>query len=213
MLQLKRLSRLIAVFCLLSFGVVLSAPPVAMAQQSDIIKERFTNANKAYRANDFALAYYWWNLLAEAGHAKAQSNFGLLFLRGQGVDKNVSTAMRWMDKAAQHGSVTAQYNLGFLFGTLKGKLRDLEKSNFWYLKAAEQGHGTARFHLAQRYEQGRGTKRNYVEALRWTILAAEVVKSKSLKKRIVEFKDELLDKMPKSQIKKATQLAAASKGN
>ena len=121
--------------------------------------------------------------------------------------------MRWMDKAAQRGSVTAQCSFGFLFGTLKGKLRDLEKSNFWYLKAAEQGHGTARFHLAQRYEQGLGTKPNYDEALRWTILAAEVVKSKSLKKRIVELKDELLDKLPKSQIKKATQLAAASKGN
>ena len=77
MLQLKQLSRFIVVCCLLSLGAVLSAPPVAMAQQSDIIRERFANANKAYRSNDFALAYYWWNLLAEAGHAKAQSNMGL----------------------------------------------------------------------------------------------------------------------------------------
>ena len=213
MLHLKRLSRFIVVCCLLSLGAVLSAPPVAMAQQSDIIRERFANANKAYRNSDFALAYYWWNLLAEAGHAKAQSNMGFLFLRGQGVDKNVSTAMRWMDRAAQQGSVTAQYNLGFLYGTLKGKLRDIEKSNFWYLKAAEQGHGTARFHLVQRYERGVGKKRGYVEALRWTILAGEVTKSEKLKRRIVEFKDELLDKMPRSQIEKATQLVASYKGN
>ena len=213
MLQLGRLSRFIVVCCLLSLGVVLFAPPLATAQQSDIIRERFMNANEAYRNHDFSRAYYWWNILAEAGHAKAQSNLGLLFLRGQGVDKNVSIALRWLEKAAGQGVITAQYNLGYLYSTLKGDHRDQPKASFWYLKAAEQGHGTARFHLAQRYERGLGTKRDYVEALRWAILAGEVTKSAKLKKRIVKFKDELLDKMPKSQIEKATQLAAANKGN
>ena len=213
MLQLKRLSRFIFVCCLLSLGVVLFASPSATAQESDIIRERFATANEAYRNKDYSRAYYWWNILAEAGHAKAQTNLALLFLRGQGVDKNESLALQWMDKAASQGVSTAQYNLGYLYSTLKGDNRDEDKASFWYLKAAELGHGTARFHLAQRYERGLGTKRNYVEALRWTILAGQVTKSKKLKKRIVDFKDELLDKMPKSQIEKATQLAAATKKN
>ena len=103
MLRLKRLSRLIVVCCLLSLVVALSAPPVAMAQESDIIRERFANANKAYRNKDYSRAYYWWKLLAEAGHAKAQANLALLFLRGQGVDKDEPLALQWMDKAATQG--------------------------------------------------------------------------------------------------------------
>ena len=118
-----------------------------------------------------------------------------------------------MGKAATQGVSTAQYNLGYLYSTLKGDLRDEAKASYWYLKAAELGHGTARFHLAQRFERGLGTKRDYVEALRWTILAGEVTKSEKLKRRIIEFKDELLDKMPKSQIAKALRLAEATEGN
>tara|TARA_B100000029_G_scaffold281717_1_gene275762 strand:+ start:791 stop:1378 length:588 start_codon:yes stop_codon:yes gene_type:complete len=195
----------------MSVGLAVWAP--VTAQEAEIIRERFTNANEAYRNKDFSRAYYWWNLLAEAGHAKAQSNLALLFLRGQGVEKNEDLALQWLDKAASQGVSTAQYNLGYLYSILKGKIRDEQKASFWYLKAAEHGHPTARFHLAQRYEQGLGTKRNYVEALRWTILAGKIAKSEKLKARIVEFKDELLDKMPRSQIRKVTQLAEATKGN
>ena len=203
-----------AVLCgLLYFGFLPFTQPTVFAQQSDIIRERFQNANKAYRNQDFARAYYWWNLLAEAGHAKAQTNLGLLFLRGQGVDKNIGIALKWMEQAAHQGVVTAQYNLGYLYSTLDGDLRDQQKASFWYLKAAEGAHATARYHLAQRYERGIGTKRNYVEALRWSNLAALIVKSEKLKVRITDFRDELLEKMPKSQIEKASKLTEEAKGN
>ena len=84
MLQSNRLSRLVAICGLLFLTVLMCAPSATEAQESEIIRERFANANEAYRNKDYSRAYYWWNILAEAGHAKAQSNLALLFLRGHG---------------------------------------------------------------------------------------------------------------------------------
>ena len=209
----KRILMLTAIYSVLLFGALPLVQPPTFAQESDIIRGRFAIANKAYKLQDFSRAYYWWNILAQAGHAKAQTNLGLLFLQGKGVEKNVDVALRWIERAAQQGVATAQYNLGHLYSTLKGDRRDQQKASFWYLKAAEQAHPNARYRLAQRYERGIGIKRDYVQALRWTMLAALVVKSKKLKARIANFRNELLEKMPKSQIAKATKLSEETKGN
>ena len=121
MLPINRVLSQALLCALLSLGILLLSQPAALGQESAIVQERFENANEAYKNKDYARAYYWWNLLAEGGHARSQTNLGLLFLRGQGVDKNVSLAIRWMEKVAQQGVMTAQYNLGFLHATLKGK--------------------------------------------------------------------------------------------
>ena len=176
------------------------------------VTESFNNALKAFRNNDFSRAYYWFNLLAEAGHAKAQSNLGLLFLRGRGVEQNTTTALRWFESAAQQGVVTAQFNLGYLYSTLKGKHRNFERAIHWYSKVAEQGHPTARFRLAMHYKRGVGVKANYVDSLRWALLALEVTKSETLRVKIRDFKDDLLENIPKSQIMKAVKIAKETTG-
>ena len=176
------------------------------------VTESFNNALKAYRNNDFSRAYYWFNLLAEAGHAKAQSNLGLLFLRGRGVQQNTDTALRWFESAAQQGVVSAQFNLGYLYSTLKGKHRNLSRAIHWYSEAAEQGHPTARFRLARHYKRGVGVKVNYVDSLRWALLALEVTKSDKLRVKIRDFKDDLLETMTKSQIMRAVKIAEKTTG-
>lgn len=176
------------------------------------VTESFKNALKAYRNNDFARAYYWFNLLGEAGHAKAQSNLGLLFLHGRGVVQNTDTALRWFESAAQQGVVTAQYNLGYLYSTLKGKHRDLPRAIHWYTQAAEQGHPTARYRLAMHHKRGVGVKVDYIGALRWALLALKVTKSEKLRVRIRDFRDSLLESMSKTQIQQAAKIAEEISG-
>jgi len=171
----------------------------------------FKGGVEAYRNGEYGAAFEEWEILAVSGHSKAQSNLGLLYLRGQGVQKDEEAALEWFEKAAEQGLITVQFNLGILYSRIDGKLKSQSKSTEWYIRAAEAGHATARYHLAQRFENGRGTKRDFVEALRWAILASETATGR-LKGKTVEYRDRLLEKMPRAQIEKATQLAADTKG-
>lgn len=191
----KRLVFLIAILCL----------------PASIVLADFKGGVEAYRKGDYKAAFQEWEVLAVSGHTKAQSNMGLLYLRGQGVQKDEEAALEWFEKAAEQGLITAQFNLGILYSRIDGKLKSQTKSTEWYVLAAEAGHATARYHLAQRFEHGRGTERDFVEALRWAILASETAKGR-LKDKTVQYRDKLLEKMPRAQIEKATQLAADTKG-
>ena len=166
----KRLVFLVAILCL----------------PASIVLADFKSGVEAYRKGNYKAAFEQWKLLAVSGHTKAQSNLGLLYLRGQGVQKDEEAALEWFEKAAEQGLVTAQFNLGILFSRIDGKLKSQKKSTEWYLRAAESGHATARYHLAQRFENGRGTKRDFVEALRWAILASETAKGR-LKGKTVDY--------------------------
>ena len=191
----KRLVFLIAILCL----------------PASIVLADFKGGVEAYRKGDYKAAFQEWEVLAVSGHTKAQSNMGLLYLRDQGVQKDEEAALEWFEKAAEQGLITAQFNLGILYSRIDGKLKSQTKSTEWYVLAAEAGHATARYHLAQRFEHGRGTERDFVEALRWAILASETAKGR-LKDKTVQYRDKLLEKMPRAQIEKATQLAADTKG-
>ena len=189
----------------LAFFVAMLLLPASM------VLADFKGGVEAYRKGNYKAAFEEWELLAVSGHTKAQSNLGLLYLRGKGVAKDEEAALEWFEKAAAQGLVTAQFNLGILYTRIDGKLKSETKSTEWYTRAAESGHANARYHLAQRYENGRGTKRDFVEALRWAILASESAKGR-LRNKTVEYRDRLLEKMPRAQIEKATQLAADTKG-
>ena len=88
----------------------------------------FKDGVEAYRNGDYQTAFEEWELLASSGHTKAQSNLGLLYLRGQGVEKDEAVALDWFEQAADQGLVTAQFNLGILYARIEGKLRSQEKS-------------------------------------------------------------------------------------
>jgi len=138
----KRLVFLIAILCL----------------PASIVLADFKGGVEAYRKGDYKAAFQEWEVLAVSGHTKAQSNMGLLYLRGQGVQKDEEAALKWFEKAAEQGPITAQFNLGILYSRIDGKLKRQTKSTEWYVLAAEAGHATARYHLAQRFENGRGDR-------------------------------------------------------
>ena len=73
------------------------------------------------------IAYKWYKKSAspnittrEKGFADAQYNLGVMYLKGEGVDKNDKVSAKWFRMAAQQGHADAQYNLGLLFKPGKG---------------------------------------------------------------------------------------------
>lgn len=81
--------------------------------------------------------------LAEQGCAPAQANLGILYYKGQGVERSPVQAAEWYRRAAQNGSATGQFNLAQLYAQGQGVPLDWTQATTWMEAAAKQGHGPA----------------------------------------------------------------------
>ena len=124
----------------------------------------FKDGIKAFRAGNYALAAENWQPLANAGDPRAQTNLGLLYLRGKGVEKDGKAALSWFERAAEQEFVTAEYNLATLFAKGITVEKDQTNAATWYLQAAEHGHIRAQFEIARRYAEGNGIQYDEIEA-------------------------------------------------
>lgn len=102
---------------------------------------------------------------AHLGYAPAQSLVGSRYLLGQGVRRDVDSALYWTGKAAAAGDARAANNLGFLY--LDGEFlpRDFGKARIWLTKAADAGLPTAQSLLADIYREGLGVTPDTVKAV------------------------------------------------
>jgi TPR repeat protein len=50
----------------------------------------------------------WFRLSAEQGNPQAQSNIGVLYANGWGVERNPAQARTWMEQAAAAGDAYAK---------------------------------------------------------------------------------------------------------
>jgi len=99
----------------------------------------------AYERGDFAAAHREFLPAAQAGDARAQRSLGLLYLRGQGVERDDVAAMQWLRKAAGQGDGDARLLLGELHMQHDSPaLRDLVKSHVWLSLALSKLRGPKR---------------------------------------------------------------------
>lgn len=112
---------------------------------------------------------------AMMGNADAQSEMGMAYATGAGVDRSMIEARQWWEKAAASGNIHAQYALGLLFaGTgYDGVTQDYSVAASWFNKAAEAGYPWAQFSLGYFYDAGLGTPQNNKLAGQFYLLAAE----------------------------------------
>lgn len=69
----------------------------------------------AYNAGDFAAALREWRPLAKQGNAAAQTNFGVMYVRGEGVPQDDAEAVKWYQLAADQGYALGQFSLGTMY--------------------------------------------------------------------------------------------------
>jgi len=104
---------------------------------------------------------------ANNGDARAQYDLGLMYLQGNGVDRNPGQAAGWLEKSANSGMPNAQYEVALLYQQGLGVRRNMKSAHRWFQKAAQQGHVRAQYELGTLYAEGKGTRRDYAEAARW----------------------------------------------
>ena len=109
---------------------------------------------------------------AEQGDAQAQYNLGNCYAFGDGVEKNLSEAVKWWRKAAEQGVAPAQFNLGNCYAFGNGVEKNPTEAVKWYRKAAEQGYAPAQFNLGVCYYNGQGMIQNNIKAYAWIAVAS-----------------------------------------
>lgn len=109
---------------------------------------------------------------AEKGHKRAQLNVGTLYLRGQGVPRDLIQARAWLEKAAMNGDPYALYALGRAMSESQGPANaDLVRAADLYRQAAEKGHPLAALRYGLALSDGSGIKRDPAAAHRWLVHA------------------------------------------
>jgi len=100
----------------------------------------FQKGLNAAKSGDFATALRELKPLAEQGHARAQSNLGVMYYKGLSVPKNNKTAVKWYRLAAEQGFAPAQSNLGSMYGNGMGVIQDNVYAHMWWNIAASSGN-------------------------------------------------------------------------
>ena len=143
----------------------------------------FEKGLSAAKTGDYVSAFNELTPLAESGNVQAQRILGLLYSRGDGVEKNLPEAFKWWQRAAAKGDAVAQFSLGRMYHYGQGITKDPSEALRWYRLSADQGNSWAQGTLGIIYETGDGVPQNFVEAIKWLRLAAdqgEVIAQKRL---------------------------------
>lgn len=104
-------------------------------------------ALKAYRNEDYSLAKKLWIDESSKDNDQAMINLGLLYLKGEGVQKDFTLAREWFEKALEYQNPSAYYNLALMYQSHIGVEEDLEKALLFFRKAHKLGHTNASFRL------------------------------------------------------------------
>jgi len=88
-------------------------------------------------------AVKWYQLAADQGYAKAQTNLGVAYANGEGVAENDIEAVKWFRLAADQGDADAQAFLGGMYSQGEGVPQNDVMAYVWWSVSAAQGHVNA----------------------------------------------------------------------
>jgi len=132
-----------------------------------LYSQDFEEGVAAAKRGDHAAAYEIWSHLAEGGDPAAQFNVAMMYVRGQGVERDLARAAAWFRKSAEQGRVDAQAKLGALYAHGQGVQQDFNEAARWLDKAAQGGDGASQYDLAVLYANGTGVEQDYSAAYYW----------------------------------------------
>lgn len=111
---------------------------------------------------------------AAQGHRRAQLNLGTIYLRGQGVQRDLIQARAWLEQAAADGDAYATYALGRAMAeNAPPASADPTRAADLFRRAAEKGHMLAALRYGMALADGSGVKQDLIAAQRWLMLAQQ----------------------------------------
>ena len=105
-------------------------------------------ALRAYKNKDFHTAFKIWDKEAKLQNDQAMANLGLMYLKGEGVQKDYVKAKECFDKASKYDNDSANFNLALMYQTKIGVKEDIKKAKEYFRRAVAKNHTQAAFRLA-----------------------------------------------------------------
>lgn len=151
------------------------------------IAEAQKHANDCYERKEYAEAAEWYYKAAYNGDAYSQFSLGFMLRRGQGVDKNLNTAIEWLKEAIKNGNEDAEKEIEAIKQEVRKErellnaeeLADKYVQNEEYDKAlphlkiiANAGDSWAQTILGTMYDEGKGVTPDKNTAFFWYEKAA-----------------------------------------
>lgn len=144
----------------ITLTLALAVTPVAMADTaapSEEARAQYEMGEYYYtQERDFAKAVECMTVAAEQGVPEAQTELGVWYYSGQGVDANIATAMEWWQAAADQGNTEAMRYLGYCYEEGEGVPANAATAVTYYKQAADLGDPAAMTTLGYCYDAGIG---------------------------------------------------------
>lgn len=103
----------------------------------------------------------------------AMYTLGMLYLKGEDVQKDIGTAIGYLEKAAERGNASAQYHLGKLYFNGEEIPQDVNRG-IWYMEQAiSNGNDAAMCFLGRAYLIGDNVSKNIKKGLELLQTAAD----------------------------------------
>lgn len=106
---------------------------------ANAVDDNYGKGMDAYAAKNFAIAATHLERVAHAGHVLATAQLASMYLKGEGVIRDMSQAAKWFRIAAEKYNVDSQAILGLLYYNGLGVPKDNAQARVWLGKAAKQG--------------------------------------------------------------------------
>ena len=148
-------------------------PPAAESPALPSLDETVKRGSEAWSSGDYGEALKLLLPAARQGHPVAQHRIGVMYVEGQGVERDFAEATRWFRKAAEQGQAEAQYSLALRYQLGQSVAQDYKEAARWFKLAAEQAIGAAAAALAREYTKGEGVPEDLVEAYKWAAVAVK----------------------------------------
>jgi hypothetical protein len=153
--------------------LALYTSPGLSPQETNRMRHERTSPSERAEAGDPGI---WYLKLADQGkpiYAREQYELGKMYHNGNGVELNLTKAVKWYRESAEQSNADAQLWLGRMYHNGNGVALDLSEAAGWYRKAAEQGNADAQFWLGHMRRIGNGVALDLTEAAGWYRKAAE----------------------------------------
>ena len=127
------------------------------------VSRHMDRGGAAYAGGRFFSALRRWRVAHSAGSSEAAFRIAELYVKGEGVQRNLAEAVKWYREAAGRGHAEAQFRLGLILlnGALGGEVAN------WRRAAAAGDEDLAQKNAQALFPSGFEVRPDPVEALQW----------------------------------------------
>ncbi|MDZ7820073.1 MAG: tetratricopeptide repeat protein [Aliarcobacter sp.] len=111
--------------------------------------------------------------LAKDNDPKANHELGLIYLKGDGIAKNLNQAVEYFQKASDLGNLESTYTLGKIYLSQQTQYYNPKKAYNTFVDAANENHGKSLLMIGRFLLMGEIVDKDYEKALHYFKLASK----------------------------------------